>query len=207
MLCTRSQVKDAIGIPGTADDARIDALIVEAAHTIMRRYGREFVPWTVMTRTFAVSKRLLDLAPHDLRSATSVVLHPGTPDARTLAENVDYALLPVGGAERTGTFLQLRLSAGLAVRSDFLERFGVAQLQIAGNWGVWADATTVADDIRRAAIETVLSWLDRPAASVAGLQELSDPHRALAPTAQGWDIPLSAHRKLMPYNTRNLGVY
>ncbi|MBT9154935.1 MAG: hypothetical protein DDT39_01621 [Firmicutes bacterium] len=207
MLCTRSQVKDAIGIPGTADDARIDALIIEAAHTIMRRYGREFVPWSVATRIFAVSKRLIDLAPHDLRSATSVVLSPGTPDAQTLVANSDYALLPVGGAERTGTFLQLRLAAGLAVRSDFLERFGLAQLQITGSWGVWADATTVAEDIRRAAIETVLSWLDRPAASVAGLQELGDPHRALAPTAQGWDIPLSAHRKLMPYNTRNLGVY
>ncbi len=167
----------------------------------MRRYGREFVPWTVATRTFAVRSRLIEIAPHELRSATSVVLSPGTPDAQTLVENTDYALLPVGGAERTGTFLQLRLSAGFTVRSDLLGRFGFAQLQITGAWGAWADATTVAEDIRRAAIETVLSWLDRPSASVAGLQELIDPHRALAPTAQGWDIPLSAHRKLSAYNT------
>ncbi|MBT9156745.1 MAG: hypothetical protein DDT37_01733 [Firmicutes bacterium] len=207
MLCTRQQVKDAIGIPGTADDARIDALILEAAHTIMRRYGREFVPWSVATRTFAARKRLVDLAPHDLRSVTSAVLSPGTPDAEILVANTDYTLLPIGGAERTGTFLQLRFSNNLTIRSSFLERFGMAQVQIVGNWGVWADATTVAEDIRRAAIETVLSWLDRPSASVAGLQELGDPHRALAPTAQGWDIPLSAHRKLSAYNTRNLGVY
>ncbi len=207
MLCTRAQVKDAIGIPGTADDARIDALISEATRTIMRRYGREFVPWTTATRTFVVQKRLVDLAPHDLRSAASVVLSPGTPDAQTLVANTDYALLPIGGAEGTNTFLQLRLAAGFTVRSESLSRFGFAQLQVTGNWGVWADATTVAEDIRRAAIETVLSWLDRPSASVAGLQELGDPHRALAPTAQGWDIPLSAHRKLSAYNTRNLGVY
>ena len=206
MLCTLAQVKDAVGIVGAADDARITALIAEVTQAIMRRYGREFVPHTTAMRTFGLRHHLVDLMPHELRHATSVVLHPESASPRSLIPNVDYVLLPIGAAEQTKTFLQMRVSARVSLSSEMATNFGVAQLQITGSWGAWADATAVAEDVRRAAIETVLSWLDRPAAAMAGIQELGETHRQLAPTAQGWDIPLSAHRKLVIYS-RNLGAW
>lgn len=195
MLCTLAQVKDAIGIIGTADDARITALIAEATQTIMRRYGREFVPHTAAaTRSFRVRHTLVDLTPFDLRIVTTITLQPG---ARVLTA-ADYWLLPIGGMERTGTFTRVMLQV--------IPAGDVSWLEINGAWGCWADAATVAEDIRRATIETVASWLDRPAASIAGIVELSEPHLQRPSTATSWDIPASAHRKLQMYS-RNLGVY
>ena len=194
MLCTLAQVKDAIGITGTADDGRIAALIAEATQTIMRRYGREFVPHSTVTRSFRVRHTLVDLAPFDLRSVVSVTLQPG---ARVLTVD-DYWLLPIGGMERTGTFTRLMLRG--------VPDGDMAWLEINGAWGCWADAATVPEDIRRAAIETVASWLDRPAASIAGIVELAEPHLQRPSTATSWDIPASAHRKLQMYS-KNLGVY
>lgn len=205
-LCTLAQVREIGGIVGTADDARITALIARATATIHRRYGRELVPHSVATRVRGVTRWLVDLVPHELRSVTSVVLHPESPSPLTLAVDTDYMLLPVGGAEGTGTFLGLQLSDSLPIDSALVRRFGVARLQIAGQWGAWADATAVAEDVRQAAIETVLSWLDRPAAAMAGVMELGEPQRQMVPTAMGWDLPLSAHRKLAPYS-RQLGVH
>ncbi len=149
MLCTRAQVKDAIGIPGTADDARIDALISEASQTIMRRYGREFVPHTTASRTYKVARRLVSLAPHDLRSATAVVLHPEATTPQTLIVGVDYTLLPSGGADGTGTFTQLLLAGSVSLASSFMSSFGFAQIRVDGAWGVWAGAATVREDVRR----------------------------------------------------------
>lgn len=190
MLCTLAQVKDALGIVSAADDARITALIAEATQTIVRRYGREFVPHTTAVRSFRVRHTLVDLAPFDLRAVTAMTLQPA---ARVLT-TADYWLLPIGGMVRAATFTQVRLR---------FEADDFAWLEINGAWGCWADAATVVEDIRRAAIETVASWLDR---GVAPVTELGEPYRALAPTATGWDIPASAHRKLQMYS-RNLGVY
>lgn len=195
MLCTTAQVKDAIGITGSADDARITTLIAEATQTIMRRYGREFVPHIVATRSFRLRHQLVNLAPFDLRSVTAVTLQPA---ARALAA-AEYHLLPIGGMERTGTFAQVFL------RSEPPDA-EISWLEINGAWGCWVDAAAVAEDIRRAAIETVASWLDRPAAAIAGIVELSEPHLQRQATATSWDIPASAHRKLQMYS-RNLGVY
>jgi hypothetical protein len=206
-LCTTSQVKAAINLSGSAEDAKILELIKAATQTINRRYGREFIPQaSAAARTFAARNRYIDLAPFDLRTVTSVVLNPEDSSPSTLTANVDYVLLPIGGSEKTATYTALRLSDYKDLDSSFYQRFGYAQITITGNWGVWADAVNVAEDVNRAAIETVLSWLDRSAASISGYNDSGGSDRAVMPVGSSWDVPFSAHRKLQLYN-RNLGVF
>ena len=206
-LCTLEQVKDRVGVTTTDDDGLINSVINAVTRAIMVRYGREFVPRIASnTRIFAAHNRWVNFKSFDLRAAASVILHPEGAGARTLTEDEDFTLEPIGGDELTGTYLALRLSQALFLDSDFARRFGKAKLQITGDWGVWADATSVAADVNEAAIETAASWLDRGVLKVTGINALGEPHGATPASAQGWDIPLSAHRKLMPY-ARNLGVY
>lgn len=207
MLCSLQQVKDRIGVNGSEDDDLINGIIASVTRTIMVRYGREFVPQTDnVTRIFAVVNRWVNLRSFDLRSVSSVILNPAENCERVLAEDRDFTLEPVGGDELTGTYLAIKLSDLLLIGGDFSRKFGKARLQVTGNWGIWADATDVAMDVNEAAIETCVSWLDRGALKVTGANNFGEPHSAGPTTTQGWDIPFSAHRKLMPY-ARNLGVY
>jgi hypothetical protein len=204
-LCTRQQVKDRIGITTSDSDTQIDTIIAAVTQTVQRRYGREFVPQTNgVARTFRVNSRYVDLAPYDLASAATIQLNPEDANPLSLVANVDYALMPIGGAEKTTTFLGVRLSDALNIESNFYRNFGFAQLKITGNWGIWADASAVAEDIVEAAIETSVAWLDRPSNDIAIID--SDPRRTGPAVPQTWDIPASAHRKFQLYG-RNLGVY
>ncbi len=206
-LCTKEQVKEAGNISGTQDDTRIDTLISAVTQTIMRRYAREFVPQADnVARTFAVKSYLVDLAPFDLRATTLVELNPEEATPKTLTANSGYAFKPVGGSEKTATYLQIQIADDVDIVSSLYQKFGYAQLRITGNWGIWASAVSVAEDVSRAAIETVLSWLDRPTSTIAQYEELGEPRRVEPAIPQVWDIPSSAHRKLQVYN-RNLGVY
>jgi hypothetical protein len=206
-LCTLEQVKDRIGISGSEDDDLINGIIASASRAIMVRYGREFVPRTDRgVRLFVVRNRWVNLRSFDLRLARRVTLHPGDASAQVLIENQDFILDPIGGDELTGTYLALKISDAVFIGSDYTRKFGKARLQIIGDWGVWNDAVDVAPDIVEAAIETTVSWLDRGVLKVTGANTAGEPHGAAPATTQGWDIPLSAHRKLMLYS-RNLGVY
>lgn len=205
-LCTVQQVKDRIGITDASNDAQITAIIAAVTQTVQRRYGREFVPQTAgVARTFRVNSRYIDLAPYDLASVTTIQLNPEEANPLTLVANIDYALMPIGGAEKTNTFLAVRFSDALNIESNFYRNFGFAQLKITGNWGIWADAPNVAEDINEGAIETAIAWLDRPSNDIA-IIDSADPRRVGPAVPSVWDIPSSAHRKFQLY-ARNLGVY
>jgi hypothetical protein len=200
-LCTRQQVKARSLITTIAQDATIDQLITTVLPKVSTRYGCEFMPHTTGTRTFDFDHRLIDLVASDLRSATSVVLDPnGTP--RTLTPGVDYILRP---CRLTGTFEEIQLSAALTIESDFSRRFGMKQIEVTGDWGIWDTVADVPDDIQEAAVECVLSWLSKPVSDISAIDSQA-PRQISAGIAQTWDIPLSAHRAFQPYN-RNLGVY
>ncbi len=212
-LCTNQEVKDALIIGATAPSSSadlIDALIEAATSTIAATYGREFVQAAsgYVTRSFRVDGRLVDLAPYDLRSvgaSGSVTLNPeDAEDTDTLVANTDYVLLPFGGDALSSTYTYLRLADDLTISSDLATSFGFARLDISGLWGMWANAAAVPADVNRAAVETVMAWLDRPAADMAML-EGGEPI-AIMPAVRGWAIPSSAHSRLRLWS-RSLGVY
>jgi hypothetical protein len=201
LLCTRDQVKARIQITFSGSDTLIDDLIATVLPTVTNRYGCEFMPQTNgETRTFDVRHRLVDLTGCDLRTATSVVLDPnGTPN--TLTAGSDYILLP---CRLTGTYPQMRISDALGIDSAFSRGFGAAQLAVTGDWGIWGTTADVPADIQEAAIECVLSWMDKPVSDIGAIDS-STVRQQMPGVAQSWDIPASAHRKFSPYN-RNLGV-
>lgn len=202
-LCTRAQVIDRLGISGTGTNDQIDAMIAAVLPRVSNHYGREFMPHATATRTFEVRNRLVSLGAYDLRTVTTMTLHPEATTPTVLTADSDYALMP---AALGGTYSGVRLSGALTLRSsDFAAKFGYAQLEIAGAWGIWATTAEVPADIQEAAVECVCSWLDQPSSVIAGID--SGDARAVMPgIPQTWDIPASAHRKFMPYN-RNFSVY
>ena len=205
-LCTKDQVKARIGIKDTKSDERIDELIGQAQKTIAKRYGREFlVPSaSAIKRLFVVRNQVVDLCPFELRSVTAVTLNPEATTPSVLVAGQDYVLTPINKDPSTATYLGIRLNVDYSA-SDYYANFGFSQLQIEGMWGAWSDVVNVAEDVNMAVIETVLSWLNRPASQVA--QEVLGEARANQPAIPStWDIPAAAHRKLVPYS-RELGVY
>lgn len=199
-LCTREQVKARIDITTAHGDAQIDALIATVLPTVCTRYGREFMPWTTATRYFDVRSNLVDLTGSDLRHPTSIVLDPD--DKATTLGADDYILRP---CFLTDTYTAVKLSSALALDSDYARKFGVGRIAITGDWGIWATTDDVPLDIQEAAIECVLSWMDRPVADLAAIDS-ANPRGMMPAVQQAWDIPISAYRKFMPYS-RNLGVY
>ena len=201
-LCTRANVRDQAEIPTvtTTSDALIDAFITAASREISRRYEREFITEVsgATTRTFRVDRHLVSLTPYDLRAApTSVVLHPESSSPQTLTVNVDYALIP--GARTTGW--RFRLASTLDLASVFATRFGFAQLSVTGtqsHWGLYQDTAAVPEDVRRACVLTVASWLQRDIQSL-GIQGVDDDRGIRPQVAAGWPIPAAAHAMLKPF--------
>lgn len=204
-LCTLAQVKARLNKTTSDYDDRIDALIAALLPTVNARYGREFMPGATTKRTFPVTSRFVSLGASDLRTVTTVKLHPETTSPTTLAENTDYALMPVGADPLTGTYGAIRLAGTLSVSSDFLTAFGVAQLEIDGAWGCWTTVTDVPEDINTAAIECVLAWINKPVAQI-GVLGSGEPRQVEPAVPSTWDIPSSAHRKFQAYN-RVFGCY
>lgn len=200
-LCTLAQVKARAQYTTTSDDSRIDTIIAAVTRTAAVRYGREFVSQAAATRTFEVTGHLVSLNPYDLRSTTAVTLN-----GVALMEGTDYILSPEGADPLTGTYGALQLATrkiiGASTRSA---DFGHDLLVVTGGWGIWSDVTAVPLDINEAAIETVLSWLNKPSTEIAAIDSSNPAYRAVA-VPQSWDFPLSAHRKFGLYS-RNLGAW
>ncbi|MEI6724606.1 MAG: hypothetical protein WCN81_00110 [Actinomycetes bacterium] len=198
-LCTLAQVKARIDLDHVGDDGRIQALIDAVLPKFCNRYGREFMPHSTAARTFSVAMRYVNLKSYDLRTASSVVLHPEATVPATLTANVDYALAPIGGDDITGTFTGIRLAEAVNLASEFATAFGgSAQMTITGAWGIWDDVTEVPADVRAAAIDTVLAWLDRPSSEIAGIDSGTPRDGAVGPD-KTWDIPWSAHQVMKEY--------
>lgn len=202
-LCTLAQVKERIGIKSTASDTKIQTLITALTPTVNARYGREFMQSAATLRIVPVRSRVVDLMPYDLRAATLVRLSPEAALPTTLTANTDYAL---GPADRlTATYGTVRLANALNLMTDFETTFGYAQLEITGTWGIWATTADVPGDINQAAVECILSLIDRPSATIPGVDG-GGPREAGPTIPSTWDIPAGAHRKFQRYN-RELGVW
>lgn len=195
-LCTLADVKQALETTESSRDALINTLITQASDAIIDETSREFAPATASaTRRFRVDTLNVSLEPYDLRTATTVTLHPESSSPQVLAAATDYQLLPIGAL--SGTFMSLELSAYLAslYSSETVSRFGYALLDIAGAWGF----TAVPENVKRAAVLTVSSWLRRDVMSFA-LSADVEIGRSLAPSLpSGFAIPADALKLLEPF--------
>ncbi len=195
LLCSVDDVKATIELTSSTSDDLIQNVITAASAIIPERYQREFVGPSGGTRTFAVKSRLVDLAPYDLRSVGAVTIHPEE-TGQVLVADSDYMLRPVGGFRLGGTYLHIRLSPRLELNSTVMREFGEARLQVAGDWGVFSEGS-VGPTIKRAAVITAASWLDRAINEYA--TSFEDP-RELRPDRFGsWAIPSAAHAILSPW--------
>lgn len=187
-LCEISDVREDMESSSQATDALIGSLIARASVALPAHAQREFTDAGTLTRTFRAEGSLIDLAPYDLRAATTVTDTPVGGSAATLVAGDDYDL---DGPYLGGTYLYLRRGAGWVAGST---RFGYSRVAITGTWGMAA----VPADVKHAAVVTVRSWLRRDAAAWSNLD--FDPARGVAPTPPGgWMLPMAAKQLLDPY--------
>lgn len=200
-LTTLASVRTRLELPAadTSRDALISAYITSASDAIMREVDREFAPATssaTRRRRVYPDKRvdgsvLVELAPYDLRTVTTMTLDPEESSPRVLTANEDYVLCPVEAPQ--GVYTYVLLSNRLSYNSTVLRNFGFCYLDIAGAWGF----ASVPSDVAEACIDTVVSWVRR---DFSGFSEFPADGRELAPFPQGtYSIPLAALKKLAPY--------
>lgn len=135
-------------------DALIQSLITAASVAIMEHCQRQFVPAdTAAAKTFAYyGGRSIDLAPYDLRTASSVVLDSQSSSLqRTLVATTDYTLRPKPA--RNGVYQWLRLINYAAIQDDLTGR----EITITGNWGF----SSIPEDIVHWTNITVVTWMRR----------------------------------------------
>lgn len=197
-LCSLSDVRAALEIPvaDTSRDSLISTLITAASDAIMSDYEREFAPATASaTRRFRVESTVLSLAPYDLRSVTTLTLHPESSSPYTAVATQDYQLNPIGNP--TGTFTSIQFSSYLAslVSSTTPFAYGYAIVDIAGAWGF----ATVPTHVNRACVITVSSWLRKDVSSLVAASEL-DMGGGIAPAFPStMEIPNAARKLLARY--------
>jgi hypothetical protein len=191
-LCSLAEVRQEIKINTTAVDDKIQTSITAASFAISKRYQRQFSPAGSQTYLFDVTSRLVDLAPFDLQPtpAPTLTLDPGG-DNETVLDATDYRLRPIHSL--SGTYYRLRLRRGLWLPS--MGDFGFALLQIDGTWGF----PSIDPDVRRAAIVTAASWVDRGAESYAMPNMDTDGPNPYPARPETWAIPSAAHSLLQRY--------
>lgn len=196
-LCTLEQVKRRIEATSSARDQLIETLIAIATKTICTRYGRDFVPRVNETRIFEADSHLVSVRG-DLVGATTVTVEG--------VELPDGAWREHLRGPLSDTFAAIVIGASVCLDHESLREFGFVSVEVEGTWGIWAAAEDVDADVNAAAVDTVASWLSKPAQQVSQLVSGTDP-RAVSPAPVGtWDIPSSAHRKLEAWK-RDLGVW
>lgn len=202
-LCTIAQVRAHGRITGTDADALITLLIPRVSRRFNLAAGREFMRLPApLERSFEVTDHVVSLGARDLRTATTVTLHPGDPAAaRVLTAGLHYELAL---DDDTGTAHTLRLARGLALWSAHAAAFGHAELAILGEWGIWEDVTAVPADINAAAIIMVRAGLEKVMAEGMAAGDLVGPGGAHFEST--WDMPSAAWRALQPYS-REWGVW
>lgn len=198
-LCSVAQVKQLTGTYGDQDDTKLTRLITAASSAVERYTRRQLGPVASATYRFPIdARRYVDLEPHELRTATSVKLHPGDTDEVVLAAT-DYDLEPIGGAlgsDGARTAYALMIASDVTISADRLTRFGRSIIEISGAWGL----ATTPDDVVQAVALTVASWDDR-AVDAYDLQPQPEDSGPIATpnAARGFSIPHGARRLLAPY--------
>lgn len=184
---TLDEAKDQLELSGTGSDDLVEALITAASRALNARLDRELTPRTDgATRRYRIPQG--GSVAVELRAATTVTLDPQTGGPTTLAAGEGYAL---GAPDPvTGTYPTLIVASDVYSDSTFLARFGYAELEVEGDFGAWATAN-VPEDVKRAAIVTVGSWLDRAVAEYANSVE-TDPRLLRPAPFSSWAIPPTA---------------
>ena len=195
-LCSLADVREGLQLTATdrGRDALIQTLIPAASRALMIEAGREFAPASNagVERRVRADRRLVDLSPWDLRSATEVVLHPESGSPETLAAT-EYQLLPVHSPWGVYTSLLLSRRVDPCSGSTYTD-FGFSLLDITGSWG-WA---SIPADVRQACVVTVASWLRRDVASFA-FSNLDEATAQSAEIFASYGVPPPARRLLAPY--------
>lgn len=205
-LCTLADVRASLEIPAadTSRDALISTLITAASEVILNDTDREFAPATASaTRRFRVDSLLLNLAPYDLRTVTTITLNPETSSPAVLNVTTDYQLLPIGSPSGTYTSLAFSTLLTSLYASQTVFSFGYALVDIAGAWGF----TAVPVDVNRACVVTVGSWLRKDVSMLLASGEL-DMGGGLTPNFPAtMQLPKAAKALLAPfYRLRTLVV-
>lgn len=206
-LCTVADVRTQLETPTgeTSRDTLIQVLITHASASIQREIRREFAPVTtaatrrrlVWPGRRATGSVLVDLDPYDLRTVSSMTLHPEDTSPVTLVANTDYILDPVEAVQ--GTYQRVLIYGGLSFSSTLSQRFGFCFLDVAGAWGF----SSVPDDVKQACIEAVCSWLRR---DMSAVYDVDDPRQAQPDRLKTLMLPPSSRQKLAPFR-RSGGAY
>lgn len=197
-LCELGDVRAQLELPDsdTTRDTLIQTLIPQASQVIMQETDREFAPATASaTRRFRIESHIVSLAPYDLRTVSSISLHPESTSPLSLTVTQDYQLHPIGAPSGTYTSLQLSGLLVSAFTSTTAFNFGYSLMDITGAWGF----ATIPPDVNRACALTVASWLRRDISAFAEASEM-DVGTGLGPTlGTSFSLPFDAKELLAPY--------
>lgn len=193
-LVTMEEVRQSMELREVADemDDQIQQLIPIVTERVQEEVQRELVPTTGATRVFRSRGRIFDLAPWDLRTVTSATLDPnGQPTV--LAQHADYKVSP--STSRWGTYTRLQLSRYLAQFDQTLVKYGYAELQVVGDWGMAA----VPQCAKLASFIAIRAWLDRTSRSQAYVDP--DLPGAIPGT---YALPPASRNALLPLYRKNV---
>jgi hypothetical protein len=197
-LCTVADVRAALETPSadTLRDSLIQTYITIYSEAIINDTDREFAPVsTAATRRFRLNmgQFVLDLAPYDAASVTSVVLHPESTAPITLTATDQYLFQPISKPDGVFTSLELsRLMTGIYTSATAV-RYGFAMVDITGNWGF----PSVPVDVKQACILAVTSAMRR---DISAFAMNTDDALMLAPDrAATYGLPQATRRLLYPY--------
>lgn len=201
-LVTRSEVRTALELPAsdTSRDSLIDSLISIYSRAILDEVDREFAPvtgsvGTPTTRRFRLpfAEYRLDLAPYDLATISSVVLHPESAAPLTLTATTQYQGHPV--AKPDGVFTSIQFSALMTgiFTSQTAINFGHVLIDVSGVWGFPA----VPAPVKQATIIAVTSAMRR---DISAFDLAIDEGSSLRPDPIGtFGLPPASRRLIAPY--------
>ena len=153
----------------TTQDAIIASLITRASAAIASYTERQFTPETGATHVFEIDQpngSLINFAPYELRSLTSIELDTDSATPTTLTTE-EYRLWPKPNPD--GTYLGVKLRTWTV--SPVFYRWGTRrELSVKGDWGL----ASVPADIEHWCIVTVAIWLRREVAAFASGMKIDE---------------------------------
>ena len=203
-LTTLAAVRQALELPATdiTRDSLISELITTYSYAIIDEVDREFAPISG-TSGVPVARRFrmnygefrLDMAPYDLQTCTSVVLHPESDAPVTLIPVNQYQFQPVNAPQGVYTSLQLsQLMVGLYTSYTAIS-FGYLLIDVYGIWGF----PTIPQAVQQACIIAVSSAMRRDLAGFDMAYEDGTPSSMRPDSVGTFGLPPASRRLLAPY--------